>query len=1640
MIRPLCSFFLLIVLGFTAASAFAQGPTTGTPPFGSFGGGPDIVNLANLNTHWTIPIRNKPGRGTDFIYILRYDASVWYPVGFNGSQSWQPVYNWGWLSQSGVSTGYVTFQLQDVGFCTDQTGQDWPTDIIYTDWVYYDPFGVPHSFNGYTEWTTTSTYCPPRKGNTITSLTATAADGSGYVLSARGSSLLNVISKGGIVYNPPVNTNGGSASFVDRNGNQINVDGNGNFTDTLGTTALAVSGAAPSNTTFTYTSPSGALAAYTMKYTTYTIQTKFGCSGITEFGSNGTATASLVSEIDLPDWNATTNPNSRYTFVYETTPNDTHTPHYVTGRLASVTLPTGGTISYVYSGGGTGVNGITCADGSAATLARTTSDGTWSYAQVKGTGAASTTTITDPQNNQTVVRFQGIYETQRQVYQGSTSGTLLRTWNTCYNGSASPCTGTAVTLPISQRTVVDQNGSSGLQCKHNYLYNSVGGLTEQDDYDYGSGGPGALLKKTLATYAPLGNITAFQQTVTVCNATGTSSSCNGTGTPIAQTNYNYDETTPTATSGVAQHISVTGSRGNLTSINYPVSSLTAHFSYWDTGSPNTQQDVNGATTTYNYSSNTLSCQMAFPTSISEPVGSMSRSFTWNCAGSVQLTATDENGKTTNTAYANDPYFWRPDSVADPTGAAVSFCYGLLSSSTGTCTRNPTQVESTLNFNSNNSTADSLVTLDNLGRPHVRQTRQSPSLTTFDSAESDYDTLGRSSRGTLPYSGGAGQTNPTGPAVTTAYDALARPTTVTDAGGGTTTYSYSNNDVLVTVGPAPSGENTKQRQLEYDSLGRLTSVCEITSASGSGTCGQNSSQTGYWTKYVHDALGNLTGVTQNAQAGSTQTRGYSFDAMSRLTSETNPENGTTTYTFDTDTNCGTSSGDLVKHVDAYNNVTCYAYDALHRQTSITYPSGPYASPVTPSKYFVYDSATVNSVAMANVKSRLAEAYTCTTCPGTKITDLGFSYTARGEVSDVYELTPHSSPSYYHVAQTYWPHGAPSVLSATAAGVPITGFPNITYGGTIGSTVGLDGEGRITQVTASGTGQQNPVTGVTYNNSSLPTQVTFGSADTDIFAYDSNTMRISQYQFNINGQSSTGALTWNSNGSLQKLVVTDAFNSSDNQTCNYSHDDLSRIAQADCGTGGWGQSFAYDPFGNITKNVLAGHSGNSFQPTYSPSTNRFATLPGFTPTYDANGNVLTDGSHTYAWDADGNSISLDGVGLTFDALDRMVEQNRSGTYTEIVYSPGGAKLALMSGTGGQTLQKAFVPLPGQAAAVYTSSGLDHYRHSDWLGSARLTSSPSRGVLSTAAYAPFGETYAQSGTADLSFTGENQDSVSGNSADYDFLYREYSNQGRWVSPDPAGLAAVTLADPQSLNRYVYVRNRPLSSLDPLGLTCFALDENGNITDTELDTISNAQDCSQAGDFGGFWISVDQIVTVNADGSGDFSASTYWDSGSDWGYLSSGDFSWQGSGGGSSDSWLQTRVFFQALENGIVYEFTNPDSCLAVFREASAEPLHAVHHAADVAEQAAPALIAASLGASSLAADLFRMSRANPPQLDPFLGPLVIAGARAFSSASARVGLAAEHAVSKYLPVATVAAADISMAWGLGNEIYATAKGTCH
>jgi RHS repeat-associated protein len=92
--------------------------------------------------------------------------------------------------------------------------------------------------------------------------------------------------------------------------------------------------------------------------------------------------------------------------------------------------------------------------------------------------------------------------------------------------------------------------------------------------------------------------------------------------------------------------------------------------------------------------------------------------------------------------------------------------------------------------------------------------------------------------------------------------------------------------------------------------------------------------------------------------------------------------------------------------------------------------------------------------------------------------------------------------------------------------------------------------------------------------------------------------------------------------------------------------------------------------------------------------------------------------------------------------------------------------------------------------------------------------------------------------------------------FLFRDYSStQGRWVVPDPAGMAAVDPGSPQSWNRYAYVLNNPLSYIDPLGLDCTLQDAN---------TGSNNEQCG-----GG---------SGDASSSGNFGAGGAWGDGSPW------------------------------------------------------------------------------------------------------------------------------------------------------------------
>jgi RHS repeat-associated protein len=262
------------------------------------------------------------------------------------------------------------------------------------------------------------------------------------------------------------------------------------------------------------------------------------------------------------------------------------------------------------------------------------------------------------------------------------------------------------------------------------------------------------------------------------------------------------------------------------------------------------------------------------------------------------------------------------------------------------------------------------------------------------------------------------------------------------------------------------------------------------------------------------------------------------------------------------------------------------------------------------------------------------------------------------------------------------------------------------------------------------------------------------------------------------------------------------------------------------------------------------------------------------YDGMGDVTNDGSYAYTYDAEGRPLTAGGVAITYDAFGRAIQWLNGSSYTQAVYSPTGQKFAFMNGS---TVEQYMVPMVAGMKAVYNGSGLQRYQHADWLGSNRFSATPTGTVYYDGAYAPFGENYAEMGTHDRALTGQTQDILVGSyefqfrqyrdqqgrwlgsvrldstpsqtmyfdgayapfgdqyagagtsdrvftgqtqdmvSARTDFLFRQYSStQGRWIVPDPAGLAAVDPTNPQTWNRYAYVANNPLSNVDPLGLKC--------------------------------------------------------------------------------------------------------------------------------------------------------------------------------------------------------------------------------
>jgi RHS repeat-associated protein len=191
------------------------------------------------------------------------------------------------------------------------------------------------------------------------------------------------------------------------------------------------------------------------------------------------------------------------------------------------------------------------------------------------------------------------------------------------------------------------------------------------------------------------------------------------------------------------------------------------------------------------------------------------------------------------------------------------------------------------------------------------------------------------------------------------------------------------------------------------------------------------------------------------------------------------------------------------------------------------------------------------------------------------------------------------------------------------------------------------------------------------------------------------------------------------------------------------------------------------------------------------------------YDPNGNLTTDGTNTYVWDARDRLIGISGgtnATFSYDALDRRIAKTINGATTSYLYD--GADIAIEAGASNASYLSTLnidEPLVRQ-----TSTGNEYY-HTNDLGSTIALSNDAGTVTTTYRYGPFGSTSITGpSTNPFQFTGREND---GNGLYY-YRARYYSpSHSRFLSEDPLEFDA---GDP---NLYAYVFNNPTNFVDPTG-----------------------------------------------------------------------------------------------------------------------------------------------------------------------------------------------------------------------------------
>jgi RHS repeat-associated protein len=601
-----------------------------------------------------------------------------------------------------------------------------------------------------------------------------------------------------------------------------------------------------------------------------------------------------------------------------------------------------------------------------------------------------------------------------------------------------------------------------------------------------------------------------------------------------------------------------------------------------------------------------------------------------------------------------------------------------------------------------------------------------------------------------------------------YDANGHVLTTTRLAGTadavTTTYTYEPVfGQLLTVTDPLNHTST----LGYDTLGRLTSATDplghqttlgwnaVNQLTSITDALQHASQFGY-------TGGDLTSVTdpasavrrqfvdgagrvvQTTDALGRQTRSI-WDKLNRITAVTDPLGGQTSFAYD-------PNGNLLTLTDALTHTTTYAYDANDRVATRTDPLQRMAS-------YQYDAnghvtqATDRKGQVTSYQYDALDRLSRITYADASMID--YTYDLGDRLTQIVDSVNGTITRAYDGLDRLMSEASPSgTVSYTydadgrRATMTVAGQGTVTYG--------YDDAHRLTSIT-----QGTNAIGMTYDDANRRSTLTLANGIVATYGYDSAD-HLTSLAYTLNGNP-VGDLTYAYDLAGQRTSV----------------------------GGSLARTGLPQALGSAT--VDAG--------------NQLVASGGTTLLFDSNGNLTSDGTTSYTWNARNQLVGLSGAAsasFQYDGFGRRRGKTVNGTTTNFLHdglnlvqelSGGGTPTAnLLTGLG---VDETFARTDGSGTSTLLV---------DALGSTLELADGSGTAQTQYTFDPFGAS-TLSGAASSNatqFTGRENDGT----GLYYYRARFYSpDLHRFISEDPIGSAG-------GINHFAYVADAPTGYTDPLGL----------------------------------------------------------------------------------------------------------------------------------------------------------------------------------------------------------------------------------